>query len=942
VFFEEFFIQRGEAIEPNSQGEVMVKCPFPHDKGYEKHASASFNVNKRIYKCFACTAEERDKGMGETSFIARVYGTDYDSAAKLKNMQIDGSVDNLSTLVDNLLSHAEYFKYLTETRGLTRETIVKYKLGYKGDGILYPVILNGILVDERTYNPNPDEGEPKIRSRKNAKALLFPYDEWVDDERDTVLTAGENDTLLARQYGFNAVETTLGEGSIPKILLNKFKDKKVYVCYDCDEAGKKSALRMAFYLRDIGAELYIIDLGLQGTKEDKDITDYFLKHNKKPEDLQTLIEAAPLFTQEQYVEQKNKEFELVELWNVKQARYSDKYISSRVMQMGHFELPLVDIPSHIEWYCRGAVEGNKACESCRMVLGSGEWSLGHDNLGDVLDLVEVTSVQQDKNIRRLCRLPEKCPNARISVVSKKHVEKVILAPDVESESEESGYRQAELHAFVLDGDTDDGDKYRMFFKRVPHPKDQSIILIVDKVEESDNAINSFKVTPQFLESMKVWQGNPYTIMKKRYEELGKHAVGKYLPESIFFSSEIVYHSVLDFKFLGRYEKGHPEGLIVGASRTGKSEVGKVMSEFYGLGNVTECKNASVAGLIGGVDKSSNGTYRISWGEIPRNHKGMLFLDEISGMHPEVFKHLTGLRSQRVATIAKIQKGKAPAKTRLLWVGNPRTGDNGRSRSLYDYPSGVDVCLDLFPADEDVSRFDFIVLVPEPDEYISPLNDDGTLPEEVKLPDELKGLIRWVWSRNRDQVIFDKYVEKYIEHVAHDLNKDFGSNVKIIGIEGVKKIARIAVSVAACCFSCSDDGENIVVKKEHIDWVRDFLITCYDNDIFRLKQYVIQERKFITTNDAVNLQVANIAKQQPMIIKLLLEQPDCPHYNLQAASGMDRQEYNTLVSKMFESGLVQPTQKGITATRRLRLAVNVFKSNYKKKNLVPLTQEGGLL
>jgi hypothetical protein len=295
---------------------------------------------------------------------------------------------------------------------------------------------------------------------------------------------------------------------------------------------------------------------------------------------------------------------------------------------------------------------------------------------------------------------------------------------------------------------------RMYFKRVPNPKDQTIVLIVDKVEDSDNAINMFRVTPEFIQSMKVWQGDPYTVMKKRFEELGKKAVGKYLPEMIFYASEIVYHSVLDIKFLGSYMKGHPEGLIIGASRTGKSEVLNALANFYGLGNVTECKNASTAGLIGGVDKSSNGTYRISWGEIPRNHKGLLFMDEISGINPDVFKHLTGLRSQRIATIAKIQKGKAPAKTRLLWVGNPKTKEDGRSKTLYDYTSGVDVCLDLFPADEDVSRFDFIVLVPEPSEYISPLNEDGSIPPEHQLPSELKSLIRWVWSRKRDQVKFD--------------------------------------------------------------------------------------------------------------------------------------------------------------------------------------------
>jgi DNA primase len=71
------------------------------------------------------------------------------------------------------------------------------------------------------------------------------------------------------------VETTLGEGSIPKILLSFFYGKTVYICYDSDEAGKKSALRMAFYLKDAGANVFIIDLGLSGTKEDKDLTDYF-------------------------------------------------------------------------------------------------------------------------------------------------------------------------------------------------------------------------------------------------------------------------------------------------------------------------------------------------------------------------------------------------------------------------------------------------------------------------------------------------------------------------------------------------------------------------------------------------------------------------------------------------------------------------------------------
>lgn len=931
MFFESYFKNRGENVEPNQRGEVQVRCPFPHDNGLDKNASSSFNANRRIFKCFTCAAEGREEGMSETSFISKVFECSYDDAVNFKNMMMDNQPNDRLTI--NLLNNSKLKKFLND-RGITDEAIREYGLGYAGDGIIYPVVLNGIMFDTRTYNINPQEGEPKIKSRRNAKPLLFPYDKWINDVRPTLLCGGENDTLLARIKGFNAVESTGGEGGVPKLLIKKFRGRRVYIAYDCDKAGRESALRMAFFIKEVGGEPFIVNLGLTGEKHDKDITDFFIKRGFTSEDLQKLIDNAPAFTQEQYIEQKNREYQLVDLWNVKHSRYSDKYISSRVMQMGHFELPLVDIPSFVEWECKGEKEGNKACESCPFRKGDrGEWSLDSNNLGDLLELVEVNSKEQDKAIKRLCRLPEKCPNSRVTPIAKKHVEKVLLAPDVETESELSGFKQAELHAYLLDADTEDGNKYRMYFKRVPHPKDQSIMLIVDKIEESDNAINSFKVTKEFLKAMEPWRGNPFDIMKKRYEELGKAAVGRYLPESIFYSSEIVYHSVLDFKFLGRYEKGHPEGLIIGASRTGKSEVGKVMSEFYGLGNVTECKNASTAGLIGGVDKSSNGTFRIAWGEIPRNHKGMLFLDEISGIHPEVFKHLTGLRSQRIATISKITKGKAPAKTRLLWVGNPKVNEQGRSKSLHDYSNGVDVCLDLFPADEDISRFDFIVLVPEPEEYISPLNSDGTVPPQAQLPDELRQMIRWVWSRNADQVKFDSYVEQYIEHTAIELNKDFGSKVKIIGVEGVKKIARISTSIAACCFSTSDDGEIIIVKKEHVDWAKQFLIQCYDNSIFRLKEFVQQERKLSTVTDEAILKVTEIAKRNTMFLKLLLEQEVSPIYNLKAVGGMSDDEFKYVTNQMCTYGLINVTNKGFSATRRLKLCIEAIKSKKAMKPVV---------
>jgi DNA primase len=118
---------------------VQVRCPFPHDKGLENNASASFNTKHRIYKCFACTAEDRDSGMSETSFVSKVFKTTYDNAAKLKNILMDSDGWNQATT--NLLQNMELKTYLNETRGLYDSTLVEYQLGFTGAWYHLPSLL---------------------------------------------------------------------------------------------------------------------------------------------------------------------------------------------------------------------------------------------------------------------------------------------------------------------------------------------------------------------------------------------------------------------------------------------------------------------------------------------------------------------------------------------------------------------------------------------------------------------------------------------------------------------------------------------------------------------------------------------------------------------------------------------------------------------------------
>jgi hypothetical protein len=288
-------------------------------------------------------------------------------------------------------------------------------------------------------------------------------------------------------------------------------------------------------------------------------------------------------------------------------------------------------------------------------------------------------------------------------------------------------------------------------------------------------------------------------------------------------------------------------------------------------------------------------------------------------------------------VPKIKRGKAPAETRILWIGNPRAKSDGQSTAVKDYPNGVQLVLELIGSDEDVARFDFFVLVVKSKQQ-SPLDK----PELEAYPAEVyRNLIYWAWTRTSDQIKFEEGVEEYIVQVASELNEKYDTDVKFFGTEAWKKLARVAVSCAANCFSVgADDYNYLSVRKEHVDWAANFLSRCYDNNLFRLRDYARERRSYTETNEAVNTIVAGICRTNPMVVKALLNTTThMPMGNLKAVSGLDEQDWRGLINNLSAHNLVQISANGATATRRLRLAVDAYREDYHKTHMIPLSKEG---
>ena len=154
-FFENFFSEYSD-MEPNMQGEISVLCPFPHDKGYERNPSAHVNLAKGVFHCKTCQAEGRfnDGGLSEIGFVSHLYGISYEEAVRIMTT-LDGSnriedEESWTLAAENLFSMGKDLVEYLKGRGISEETIRKYKLGYTGDGVAYPVFIYGRICQTRS------------------------------------------------------------------------------------------------------------------------------------------------------------------------------------------------------------------------------------------------------------------------------------------------------------------------------------------------------------------------------------------------------------------------------------------------------------------------------------------------------------------------------------------------------------------------------------------------------------------------------------------------------------------------------------------------------------------------------------------------------------------------------------------------------------------------
>lgn len=242
--------------------EIMVTCPF-HKNGKESHPSCSIHDNEAdkqhgIFHCFTC-------GVSGTIFdlIAHCFDKDIDFANdwlldKFGNVfivkqeylpEINIEKDPPKYLDESVLEEYSYFHPYMFERGLTEETIRKFRLGCTPDGeyMTFPCWdeHNNLLgIFKRST------AGKKFLSPKGVDKPIYLLNFVLKEKSNKVIVCeGNFDALMAWQYGFPAV-ALFGAGTTKEQVdkLDRCGILNFVLMYDNDDAGRKGANRFKNFI----------------------------------------------------------------------------------------------------------------------------------------------------------------------------------------------------------------------------------------------------------------------------------------------------------------------------------------------------------------------------------------------------------------------------------------------------------------------------------------------------------------------------------------------------------------------------------------------------------------------------------------------------------------------------------------------------------------------
>lgn len=797
----------------NSKGEASLQCPV-HD---DTKGSLKINIYDGRWNCFGCGIGGADP-ISFYSFLNRCDSQDSVEDLEAIFDQNRRPLFNVMKAHNDLINSKQFLDALF-SRGITLESVRKYKLGLDNERVCLPeygwgnVLRQVIKHDVLKVHSEDRKSIPAISGigvRLWPLPLLRKRKIWVFE--------GWLDALLAQQFGMNAVSITGSGANGWNDKFNKyFKDKEVIICFDVDVPGKAAAKELGRKLSSIAEEVLIVDISADGMPSNGDFTDFIRiygieRFNEIPKVPYKYSDPTEGLMQE------------ISLGDSLNSRYYNQPIRTVGVVTGKAER--FSIPKRISLKCNG--KNLKKCATCNMSKHGLSKTIGMDKRDiDILKLIRVTDKMIHSFFRQREKISKDCPFLKIEVEKVFTVEELVIIPVVNYNANNASYVSRSVYA-VTEGTFVASKPYIMEAIPTPHPKTQIATLLIYSYEETDDNIDSFSLSSSMMDELKVFSANSLEELRAKraaiysdYETVTK-IFGRH---SMLFGMDLVIHSALSFKFRGRdVQKGYVNGLFFGDTRTGKSVTAEKLMEHLKVGDSTSGETLSFAGLVGGVSQTHGSSWSVSWGLMPLNDRKLLKIDEFHGMDEREFSKTSETISSGIARIQKIKGESTMARVRLLILSNLKE----RGANLEHFQFGVSAITDIMGGyNEDIARLDFAYAVSMKDVKPEVRDTVNNSKPEVYTSELCNALVLWAWSRRPEDIIFTEEAENLILKKANDLCEKYHTSIPLV-VDGEQsvKMARLAVACACRFFSTDKSGSKVIVRPFHVEAVYSYLEYAY--------------------------------------------------------------------------------------------------------------------
>jgi len=859
-------------------GEVRVKSPLPRMIGknglfiYEENPSFSVNVEKGLWTDFSDNIYGKSGGTLFVLFKLVYQLNDNITARSILNELRKADTERIPYLeyYEQLKSKQKLINILKEKYFISEKVIDDFKLGFtKQNGELFsvPVIEYNIIRDLRTYYPNK---KPKVKSLPGSKAgLMIGYEQWKRDLEsgnktlsNTIICAGEKDMLVARSLGLNAITFTGGEATLPKNYLTLFKGKKVYIMYDNDDTGKAGGQKFAYHLAKNGAIVknvigHHLDTNINHIKGTDlfDVVNFYGKDSIKV--LKNYFKEAVLFDKNIVKKIKDKEIKVVSL--NKAGRYNETTISSKIQTLTGVQKTWI-IPQEInltyidkidakgwEHYSKQEQEDLKKYAS---------WNLDEHNLKDIFYLMQDETKTFNAIIKNLLYLSTKNIHVlKMETHSKIDVNKHSVISweegttiNSDNKVDESSNQQIVRTVYLVGDELDAGKKYNLTYRMVGNPIDKSIGVIVASDNEEINSLGKFELNDEMIKSLKIIQQDNNLDIQTRLENLYQQdltRVEKYSNWNMWLITNLVFTTPLKFLF-GRQKvlkAATLDIILLGATRAGKSVMANSLLAKYKIGKHIDAGGATVRALTGGTDDKGGGSY-VTHGALARENGGLVKIEEIKDLAKDIFPAIRSARSDNNLKISRVAgELDIPLFLRKLYISNPKT--EGTNLNINDFKNGLEAVKSIIPSPEDLARFDVLFLVDSIDDIRDIHGRDTPNPYTYKYAEKwddihFQNAIKRIWTLKPDEIDTSE-INEYCYHKAKVLTNTLDGLENIYSTEAEFKLMKLSIALASLLVSFNDDFTKLIVKKEHVDYMLDFLIQIYLNRPFRWKEQMIDDK-----------------------------------------------------------------------------------------------------